>query len=68
MHAWFNPSKCSLFPSTATNKPDYGLEDLTHANLKQKFKMFEQISTEEDRVPDPIPVRRSQSLLNKAAR
>ncbi|XP_063858425.1 titin-like isoform X22 [Scylla paramamosain] len=52
----------------STNKPDYGLEDLSHANLKQKFKMFEQISTEEERVPDPIPVRRSQSLLTKAAR
>lgn len=64
----FPKHTCDLFLSTATNKPDYGLEDLATADLKQKFKMFEQIATEEERTPEPIPVRRSQSLLSKAAR
>ncbi|KAK8747475.1 hypothetical protein OTU49_017534 [Cherax quadricarinatus] len=52
----------------STDKPDYGLEDLSAANLKQKFAMFELISTEEEQRPEPIPVRRSQSLLNRAAK
>ncbi|KAK3872878.1 hypothetical protein Pcinc_022075 [Petrolisthes cinctipes] len=52
----------------STNKPDYGLEELSSASLKQKFAMFEQITTEEEKRPETIPVRRSQSLLGKAAR
>ncbi|KAG7160923.1 Xin actin-binding repeat-containing protein 2-like, partial [Homarus americanus] len=52
----------------STDKPDYGLEELSSANLRQKFAMFELISAEEELREDPVPIRRSQSLLNKAAK
>merc|ERR1712106_1134778 len=53
----------------ATDKPDYGLEELSSANVKQKFSMFENKGKEKDDRPlEPAHVRRSQSLMNKAAR
>merc|ERR1711874_219644 len=52
-----------------TDKPDYGLEELSSANVKQKFSMFENKAKEKDtRNVEPAHVRRSQSLMNKAAR
>merc|ERR1712215_252533 len=53
----------------ATDKPDYGLEELSSANVKQKFSMFENKGKKkDDRSLEPAHVRRSQSLMNKAAR
>merc|ERR1712106_77250 len=53
----------------STDKPDYGLEELSSANVKQKFSMFENKGKEKDDRPlEPAHVRRSQSLMNKAAR
>merc|ERR1711970_1557865 len=51
------------------DKPDYGLEELSSANVKQKFSMFENKGKKkDDRSLEPAHVRRSQSLMNKAAR
>merc|ERR1712179_133137 len=53
----------------ATDKPDYGLEELSSANVKQKFSMFENKGKEKvNRSLEPAHVRRSQSLMDKAAR
>merc|ERR1712106_1147794 len=49
----------------STDKPDYGLEELSSANVKQKFSMFENKGKEKDDRPlEPAHVRRSQSLMN----
>merc|ERR1711913_14864 len=53
----------------STDKPDYGLEELSSANVKQKFSMFENKGKEKvNRSLEPAHVRRSQSLMDKAAR
>merc|ERR1711970_505 len=51
------------------DKPDYGLEELSSANVKQKFSMFENKGKEKvNRRLEPAHFRRSQSLMDKAAR
>lgn len=56
------------FLLTATDRPDYGLEELSTANVRQKFAMFEQAAQEDEGRADPVQVRRSSSLLNRAAK
>ncbi|ROT81579.1 putative biorientation of chromosomes in cell division protein 1-like 1 isoform X4 [Penaeus vannamei] len=51
-----------------TDRPDYGLEELSTANVRQKFAMFEQAAQEDELQADPAQIRRSNSLLNRAAR
>ncbi|XP_076066324.1 uncharacterized protein LOC143039888 [Oratosquilla oratoria] len=52
----------------ASDKPDYGLEEL-QTNVRAKFAMFETASKEEEQAKlEPVSVRRSQSLLNRVAR
>merc|ERR1711874_71185 len=64
-----NPDELPEDVVRATDKPDYGLEELSSANVKQKFSMFENKAKEkETRSVEPAHVRRSQSLMNKAAR
>merc|ERR1711913_137725 len=64
-----NPDELPEDVVRATDKPDYGLEELSSANVKQKFSMFENKAKEKDtRNVEPAHVRRSQSLMNKAAR
>merc|ERR1711962_692500 len=65
-----NPDELPEDVVRATDKPDYGLEELSSANVKQKFSMFENKAKEkkDTRNVEPAHVRRSQSLMNKAAR
>jgi len=52
----------------ATAKPDYGLEELGSLNVRDRFSMFEAGDKEDDRSLEPIHVKRSQSMINRAAR
>merc|ERR1711913_102636 len=64
-----NPEELAEGVVRATDKPDYGLEELSSANVKQKFSMFENKGKEKvNRSLEPAHVRRSQSLMDKAAR
>jgi len=64
-----NPEEAAEGVVRATDKPDYGLEELSSANVKQKFSMFENKGKErDDKKLEPAHVRRSQSLMTKAAR
>lgn len=55
----------------ASDKPDLGLEELQSLNVKERFQVFEQHQTESsesDRGPTPLNVKRSPSILSKLAR
>ncbi|XP_047736745.1 uncharacterized protein LOC125177988 [Hyalella azteca] len=52
----------------ATSKPDYGLEELQTLNVKQRFSIFENATQEQEVKLEPVSVRRSQSLISRAAR
>ena len=57
----------SLTP--ASSKPDYGLEELGTLNVKEKFSMFEAAGQEEEEKKlEPVPVRRSGSMISRAAK
>ncbi|XP_063924844.1 F-actin-monooxygenase Mical isoform X9 [Zophobas morio] len=54
----------------ASDKPDLGLEELHSLNVKERFQVFEQHSTDmgEDRTPSAVNVKRSPSILSKLAK
>ena len=56
--------------SAASDKPDLGLEELHSLNVKERFQVFEQHSTDmgEDRTPAAVNVKRSPSILSKLAK
>ncbi|XP_063924837.1 uncharacterized protein LOC135138762 isoform X3 [Zophobas morio] len=53
-----------------SDKPDLGLEELHSLNVKERFQVFEQHSTDmgEDRTPSAVNVKRSPSILSKLAK
>ena len=53
----------------ASNKADYGLDDLQHLNVKDRFSVFERPAEEEpERNTAAVEVKRSQSILDKMKR
>lgn len=60
-----------LYTIVASDKPDLGLEELQSLNVKERFQVFEHHQTESsesDRGPTPLNVKRSPSILSKLAR
>ena len=54
---------CSV---SASNKSDYGLDDLQHLNVKDRFSVFERTNEDEqEKTPASVEVKRSQSILDK---
>ena len=55
---------------SASSKPDYGLEEIQSMDVKQRFSMFESLKDKDEDKPrlEPANVRRSSSLMNKAAK
>ena len=52
--------------ASASNKADYGLDDLQHLNVKDRFSVFERTNEEEqEKAPASVEVKRSQSILDK---
>ena len=56
----------AFFLSTASNKSDYGLDELQNLNVKDRFSVFEHNSGDEHEKDAPtIEVKPSQNLLKK---
>ncbi|KAF0307960.1 hypothetical protein FJT64_020787 [Amphibalanus amphitrite] len=50
----------------ASNKADYGLDELQHLNVKDRFSVFERANSDElEKTPTSVEVKRSQSILDK---
>ncbi|XP_037091796.1 uncharacterized protein LOC119111985 isoform X3 [Pollicipes pollicipes] len=53
----------------ASNKADYGLEDLQNLNVKDRFSVFERTNEDDqEKGLASVEVKRSQSILNKMKR
>lgn len=60
-----------LFSLKASDKPDYGLEELSSLNVKSRFQVFEKTNdtnSELERSASSVSVKRSPSILSKLAR
>ena len=52
---------------SASNKADYGLDELQHLNVKDRFSVFERTNSDDlEKTPtSSVEVKRSQSILDK---
>lgn len=63
----YNPFPSNL--STASDKPDLGLEELSSLNVKSRYQVFEKSSEEKSSAGSVAPpVKRSPSILSKVAK
>lgn len=66
----FKHLKLYIFLFLASDKPDLGLEELSSLNVKSRFQVFENASTNGNSniEKSPISVKRSPSIMSKLAK